>query len=63
MTDTTLTLAQNRLLLPSGLDLGALESTFGHLLGPGIDACARLNVFRPPQVASYLQEDFQELQS
>ena len=24
--------------------------------GPGIEAFARLNVFRPPQVASYLQE-------
>lgn len=33
-----------------------------HLRGPGIDASARLNVFRPPQVASYLQEDFQETQ-
>lgn len=27
-----------------------------HLDGPGIHAEARLNVFRPPQVASYLQE-------
>lgn len=27
-----------------------------HLSGPGITAEARLNVFRPPQVASYLQE-------
>lgn len=27
-----------------------------HLSGPGIVAEARLNVFRPPQVASYLQE-------
>lgn len=27
-----------------------------HLRGPNIDASARLNVFRPPQVASYLQE-------
>ncbi|MBD9482814.1 hotdog family protein [Pseudomonas sp. PDM14] len=26
------------------------------LTGPGIEAFARLNVFRPPQVASYLQE-------
>jgi predicted hotdog family 3-hydroxylacyl-ACP dehydratase len=34
-----------------------------HLRGPGIDACARLSVFRPPQVASYIQEDFQEPQS
>ncbi|MNG09287.1 hypothetical protein D3C84_927030 [compost metagenome] len=27
-----------------------------HLRGPGIHAMARLNVFRPPQVASYLAE-------
>ncbi|MGH8436609.1 MAG: 3-hydroxylacyl-ACP dehydratase [Pseudomonas sp.] len=27
-----------------------------HLNGPGIHAEARLNVFRPPQVASYLEE-------
>ncbi|MGB4073719.1 hotdog family protein [Pseudomonas sp.] len=27
------------------------------LSGPGIEAFARLNVFRPPQVASYLQEE------
>lgn len=27
-----------------------------HLSGPGITAEARLSVFRPPQVASYLQE-------
>jgi len=33
-----------------------------HLRGQGIQALARLNVFRPPQVASYLQEDFQESQ-
>jgi predicted hotdog family 3-hydroxylacyl-ACP dehydratase len=32
------------------------------LRGPGIDVIARLNVFRPPQVASYLQEEFQEPQ-
>ena len=32
------------------------------LSGAGIEALARLNVFRPPQVASYLQEDFQETQ-
>jgi predicted hotdog family 3-hydroxylacyl-ACP dehydratase len=32
------------------------------LRGPGIDVIARLNVFRPPQVASYLQEEFQETQ-
>lgn len=30
-----------------------------HLHGPGIHAEARLNVFRPPQVASYLQEELQ----
>jgi predicted hotdog family 3-hydroxylacyl-ACP dehydratase len=30
-----------------------------HLRGPGIQAEARLNVFRPPQVASYLQEELQ----
>ena len=34
---TLLTLASDRLLLPSGLDLGALDSAFGQLLGPGID--------------------------
>lgn len=33
------------------------------LSGPGIEVFARLNVFRPPQVASYLQEQFQEPQS
>lgn len=27
-----------------------------HLRGPGINASARLNVYRPPQVASYLAE-------
>ena len=32
------------------------------LRGPGIEAFARLNVFRPPQVASYLQEEFQGTQ-
>lgn len=32
------------------------------LLGPGIRAEARLNVFRPPQIASYLQEPDLELQ-
>jgi hypothetical protein len=31
-----------------------------HLEGPGIQAVARLNVFCPPQVASYLQEQPQE---
>lgn len=30
------------------------------LTGPGIEAFARLNVFRPPQVASYLAEEPQE---
>ncbi|MEX6501396.1 ApeP family dehydratase [Pseudomonas zhanjiangensis] len=30
------------------------------LSGPGIEAFARLNVFRPPQVASYLAEQPQE---
>lgn len=30
-----------------------------HLEGPGIHAEARLNVFRPPEVASYLQEQEQ----
>ena len=34
-----------------------------HLRGPDIEASARLNVFRPPQVASYLQEEFQGSQS
>ncbi|MBC9249087.1 3-hydroxylacyl-ACP dehydratase [Pseudomonas alcaligenes] len=29
------------------------------LSGPGIEAFARLNVFRPPEVASYLQEQMQ----
>lgn len=33
------------------------------LSGPGIEVFARLNVFRPPQVASYLQEEFQDHQS
>ena len=32
-----LQLAESRLLLPSGLDAGGLERTFGTLLGPGID--------------------------
>ncbi|MGY1425259.1 metalloprotease TldD [Lysobacter sp. A289] len=32
-----LQLAESRLLLPAGLDANALESTFGTLLGPGID--------------------------
>ncbi|WP_300651960.1 hotdog family protein [Pseudomonas sp.] len=31
-----------------------------HLRGPGIHAPARLNVFCPPQVASYLQEQPEE---
>ena len=30
-----------------------------HLDGPDIHAEARLNVFRPPEVASYLQEQMQ----
>ncbi|MDQ3289267.1 MAG: metalloprotease TldD [Pseudomonadota bacterium] len=30
-------LAESRLLLPAGLDANSLESTFGMLLGPGID--------------------------
>jgi len=33
--------------------MGLFES---HLQGPGIQAEARLNVFRPPQPAVYLQE-------
>jgi predicted hotdog family 3-hydroxylacyl-ACP dehydratase len=33
-----------------------------HLDGPGIHAEARLNVFRPPQVASYIREEFEESQ-
>src|SRR5690606_41925429 len=37
MTDTTLTLAQSRLLQPGGLDPAALDLAFGTLLGPGID--------------------------
>ncbi len=32
-----LQLAESRLLLPTGLDTGGLERTFGTLLGPGID--------------------------
>lgn len=32
-----LQLASSRLLAPTGLDTGALESAFGELLGPGID--------------------------
>ncbi|MGE8496640.1 MAG: hotdog family protein [Pseudomonas sp.] len=31
-----------------------------HLDGPGIHAEARLNVFRPPQIAAYIQEKPQE---
>ena len=30
-------IAENRLLLPAGLDAGGLERTFGTLLGPGVD--------------------------
>ena len=52
---------------PAGADLRArahrsLQDDNGmgvfecHLDGPGIHAEARLNVFRPPEVASYLQE-------
>ncbi|MEG2805787.1 metalloprotease TldD, partial [Stenotrophomonas sp.] len=37
MTDNALTLANDRLLLPAGLDAGTLDRTFGTLLGPGID--------------------------
>jgi predicted hotdog family 3-hydroxylacyl-ACP dehydratase len=33
------------------------------LSGSGIEVFARLNVFRPPQVASYLQEELQDPQS
>ena len=36
-TDSALTLAQSRLLLPAGLDTPQLERMFGVLLGPGID--------------------------
>ncbi|ALN65373.1 modulator of DNA gyrase family protein [Lysobacter antibioticus] len=32
-----LQIAENRLLLPAGLDAGGLERSFGTLLGPGID--------------------------
>ena len=34
---TALAIAESRLLLPTGLDVGALERAFGTLLGPGID--------------------------
>lgn len=39
MTDTAepLAIARHRLLSPAGLDEGALERTFGALMGPGID--------------------------
>ena len=37
MTDSALTLAQPRLLLPGGLDPAGLDRAFGTLLGPGID--------------------------
>lgn len=37
MTDNMLDLAQQRLLVPAGLDLDRLYSAFGQLLGPGID--------------------------
>src|SRR5690606_26158739 len=36
-TESALTLAQSRLLLPAGLDAPQLERMFGALLGPGID--------------------------
>ena len=39
--------------LPDDNGMGVFEC---HLDGPGIHAEARLNVFRPPEVASYLQE-------
>ena len=34
---TAFAIAESRLLLPTGLDVGALERAFGTLLGPGID--------------------------
>ena len=34
---TALALAESRLLVPTGLDTGALQRAFGALLGPGID--------------------------
>ena len=34
---TALALAESRLLVPTGLDTGALQRAFGTLLGPGID--------------------------
>lgn len=37
MNENALSLAQSRLLLPSGLDTGRLDHAFGALLGPGID--------------------------
>ena len=37
MTESTLTLAQTRLLVPGGLDPSGLDRAFGALLGPGID--------------------------
>ena len=37
MTDNMLCLAQDRLLVPAGLDLDRLHAAFGQLLGPGID--------------------------
>ena len=36
-TDTALSIAQSRLLLPAGLDATRLDRMFGALLGPGID--------------------------
>ena len=37
MTSTTLALAENRLLVPGGLDPSGLDHAFSTLLGPGID--------------------------
>ena len=37
MTNTSLALAETRLLLPAGLDQHGLDRAFGTLLGPGID--------------------------
>ncbi|HHW4678633.1 MAG TPA: metalloprotease TldD [Xylella sp.] len=38
MKNTALSVAESRLLLPSGLDAGQLDSIFGTLLGPGVDS-------------------------
>ena len=56
---------------PAGLELNihglrSLEDDNGmgvfecHLTGDGIQASARLNVFRPPQAANYLDESKDE---